>query len=104
MELTATQYLMTKLNASHFEDSRDEFTNTWEIVGGIIESYHQAKLKNSCVIGDFSSRLSSSLGECIEGNDYEIVADKDGRFWINHKIVGSGEPLEQWIDSVLNVR
>lgn len=51
-----------------------------------------------------TERLSSSLGECVEGNDYEIVADKDGRFWINHKEVGSGEPLEQWIDSVLNVR
>lgn len=57
-----------------------------------------------CVLSDVSARLSSSLGECVEGNDYEIVADKDGRFWINHKEVGSGEPLEQWIDSVLNVR
>ena len=55
-------------------------------------------------IANVSARLSSSLGECVEGNDYEIVADKDGRFWINHKEVGSGEPLVQWIDSVLNVR
>ena len=54
-------------------------------------------------LADVSARLSSSLGECVEGNDYEIVADKDGRFWINHKVVGSGEPLNQWIDSVLNV-
>ncbi len=57
-----------------------------------------------CVLSDVSALLSSSLGECVEGNDYEIVADKDGRFWISHKEVGSGEPLEQWIDSVLNVR
>jgi len=57
-----------------------------------------------CVLADVSARLSSSLGECVEGNDYEIVADKDGRFWINHKVVGSGEPLKQWIDGVLNVR
>ncbi len=54
-------------------------------------------------ISDVSARLSASLGECVEGNDYEIVADKDGRFWINHKQIGSGEPLEQWIVSVLNV-
>lgn len=45
--------------------------------------------------------LSSSLGECVEGNDYEIVADEDGRFWINHKVVGSGEPLEQWINDAI---
>ena len=55
-------------------------------------------------ISDVSARLSSSLGLCLDGNDYEIVANKDGRFWINHKVVGSGEPLVQWIDSVLNVR
>jgi hypothetical protein len=61
-------------------------------------------LTEQCNIANVSARLSSSLGECVEGNDYEIVADKDGRFWINHKEVGSGEPLEQWIDSVLNVR
>jgi|GEM_PF-3887842 len=62
------------------------------------------EIVKNCSIPDVSARLSSSLGECVEGNDYEIVADKDGRFWINHKEVGSGEPLEQWIDSVLNVR
>jgi len=54
-------------------------------------------------IHDVSARLSSSLGEA-EGNAYEVVFDKDGRFWINHKEVGSGEPLKQWIDGVLNVR
>lgn len=57
-----------------------------------------------CVLSDVSARLSSSLGECVEGNDYEIVAYKDGRFWINHNEVGSGEPLKQWIDTVLNER
>ena len=64
---------------------------------------HQ-QVKNNDLLHDVSARLSSSLGECVDGNDYEIVADKDGRFWIYHKVVGSGEPLEQWIDSVLNVR
>lgn len=57
-----------------------------------------------CVLSKVSARLAASLGECVQGNDYEIVADKDGRFWINHVEVGSGEPLVQWIDSVLNVR
>lgn len=55
------------------------------------------------VLSNVSARLSSSLGECVEGNNYEVVSDKDGSFWINHKEVGSGEPLKQWIDSVLNV-
>ena len=56
-----------------------------------------------CVLSDVSARLSSSLGE-VEGNAYEVVFDKDDSFWINHKEVGSGEPLKQWIDGVLNVR
>lgn len=78
---------------------------TWgglENIAKAMEEYHQAKLK---LLGaaDVSARLSASLGKCIEGNDYEIVADKDGRFWINHKEVGSGEPLEQWINSVLTM-
>jgi hypothetical protein len=60
--------------------------------------------KKALGLAHVSVRLSSSLGECVEGNDYEIVPDKNGRFWINHKEIGSGEPLEQWIDSVLNVR
>lgn len=34
-------------------------------------------------IHNVSARLTAALGECVEGNDYEIVADKDGRFWIN---------------------
>jgi len=69
-----------------------------------IEELADALVSYSNVIPDVSAILSSSLGECVEGNDYEIVADKDGRFWINHKEVGSGEPLEQWINSALNVR
>jgi len=53
-----------------------------------------------CVLSDVSTRLSKSLGEA-DGNDYEVVFDRDGQFWINHKVVGSGEPLKQWIDGVL---
>jgi len=47
-------------------------------------------------------KLIKSLGDCLEGNEYEIVPDKDGRWWINHKVVGSGEPLKQWIESELS--
>lgn len=46
-----------------------------------------------------SDRLSKSLGE-VDGNAYEIVF-QDGRFWINHKEVGSGEPLKQWVNTVI---
>lgn len=54
-------------------------------------------------IHKISTLLIQSLGECKEGNDYEIVA-KDGVFWINHKVVGSGEPLGQWIEGVLKAK
>jgi hypothetical protein len=79
--------------------------NQMKILNLLVELRTEAEqCKNNVALADVSARLSSSLGECVEDNDYEIVADKDGRFWINHKEVGSGEPLEQWIDGVLNVR
>ena len=34
--------------------------------------------KQALSIADISTRLSKSLGECVEGNDYEIVSDRDG--------------------------
>ena len=52
-------------------------------------------------ISDVSSRLEDSLGECSEDNKYEIVP-YEGVFWINHQVVGSGEPLSQWVQSVIN--
>lgn len=45
--------------------------------------------------------LSNSLGDCSEGNDYEIISI-NGERWINHKCVGSGEPLKQWIKSEID--
>ena len=51
----------------------------------------------------FISRVISLLGECVEGNDYEILADKDGRFWINHKVIGSGEPFAQFLETALKL-
>lgn len=62
-----------------------------------------SKCITELILNDISMRLSNSLGECVDGNDYEIIADGDGRFWISHKEVGSGEPLEQWINSVINI-
>lgn len=82
-----------------FRAGRDRLHMTQQQLVKILFDEHA-----KCVLSDVSARLSSSLGECVEGNDYEIVADKDGSFWINHKEVGSGEPLKQWIDDVLNVR
>ena len=46
--------------------------------------------------------LIQSLGECIEGNDYEIIAGKDGKWWLKHKQVGSSEPLKEWIETELS--
>lgn len=40
--------------------------------------------------------LHDSLGSPVRTHSYEIVA-KEGEWWINHKQVGSGEPLKQWI-------
>jgi hypothetical protein len=45
-------------------------------------------------------KLIESLGEPIEGNEY-IIKPIDGEWWIEHKEVGSGEPLKQWIETHL---
>lgn len=38
----------------------------------------------------------NSLGECVEGNEYRIFPIA-GQWWIEHKHVGSGEPLRQFL-------
>lgn len=67
----------------------------YQLMQEYAEKYHQEKMNKSAI------KLNKSLGKCTEGNDYEIIAGKDGRFWINHKHVCSGEPLIQWIKSTL---
>lgn len=47
--------------------------------------------------------LISTLGEPIKDNGYIIEPDDDGKWWITHKHVGSGEPLFQWINDNLNL-
>jgi hypothetical protein len=71
-------------------------------ISGIIVHYLKDQVINTLEpASSVSSRLESSLGECSEGNKYEIVP-YEGVFWINHQVVGSGEPLSQWVESVLN--
>lgn len=45
--------------------------------------------------------LHDSLGETIEGNDYEIISCY-GKRYISHKETGCGRPLKQWIKSEIN--
>lgn len=44
-----------------------------------------------------ADKLIESLGEPSEGNEYTIKPNKDGQWWIEHKVVGSGEPLRQFL-------
>jgi len=41
-------------------------------------------------------KLLTSLGEPVDGNEYEIK-NHNGEWWIDHKVIGSGEPLSQWL-------
>jgi hypothetical protein len=45
-------------------------------------------------------KLIKSLGEPVEGNEY-IIKHINGEWWIEHKEVGSGEPLKQWLETNL---
>lgn len=45
-----------------------------------------------------AEQIVKSLGESVAGNEYEIKA-YSGEFWIEHQVLGSGEPLKQWIES-----
>lgn len=40
--------------------------------------------------------LIESLGEACDDNEYRLSVYK-GEWWIDHLIVGSGEPLRQWL-------
>jgi hypothetical protein len=41
-------------------------------------------------------KLLTSLGKPLDGNEYEIK-NHNGEWWIDHKAIGSGEPLLQWL-------
>ena len=45
---------------------------------------------------EIAERLHDSLGDLC--NKYEIYSSDD-QFWIFHKVIGSGEPLKQWIEN-----
>ena len=44
-----------------------------------------------------ANELIKSLGEPVEGNEYTIKPDKDGIWYLDHNVVGSGEPLKQFL-------
>lgn len=44
-----------------------------------------------------ADELIKSLGTPDVDNEYKIKPDKHGKWQIEHKHVGSGEPLEQWL-------
>ena len=41
--------------------------------------------------------LIDSLGAPSTDNEYIIRPDKNGVWWMEHRHIGSGEPLEQWL-------
>ena len=47
-----------------------------------------------------ANELIQSLGECKDGNAYKIEPSSEGRWWIIHKEIGSGEPLRQWLTNI----
>lgn len=43
------------------------------------------------------TKLIESLGEPSQDNEYILKPDENGRWWLTHKCVGSGEPFEQFL-------
>ena len=72
--------------------SNNKFNEAWKLVNEHFKS-----------LGDenpFIKEFINSLGEPVEGNTY-VLKPLEGRWWIEHKEVGSGEPLEQMIREIL---
>ena len=44
-----------------------------------------------------ADELINSLGTPDVENEYIVKPDTDGTWWMEHKHVGSGEPLKQWL-------
>jgi hypothetical protein len=42
--------------------------------------------------------LIKSLGTPDKVNTYSLKPDEDGVWWLSHDVVGSGEPLSQWLE------
>lgn len=46
---------------------------------------------------DRIQELIGSLGSPTPGNEYILNPDENGKWWITHKAVGSGELLEDFL-------
>jgi len=53
------------------------------------------QVKNNIILN--ADELIKSLGKPDIDNEYIIKPDKNGIWWLEHKHVGSGEPLRQWL-------
>jgi len=63
---------------------------------------HRKLVKNNVLLHNVSKSLNAdelinSLGTPDVDNEYIVKPDTDGTWWMEHKHVGSGEPLKQWL-------
>ena len=93
--------LINRIEKRIFEHQKETgFETIFDFIG---EDLIELKAKfNNVVLADVRlslppEKLIESLGECAKDNEYEIASSSEGRWWIIHKEVGSGEPLKQWL-------
>jgi len=61
-----------------------------------------SQAKNNVALDGVSKSLNAdelikSLGEPTKDNEYKLISDDSGVWWLEHKYIGSGEPLKQWL-------
>ena len=49
---------------------------------------------------NLTEQIITSLGEPTDNNEY-IIIPINGEWWVEHKHVGSGEPLSQFLNNFL---
>lgn len=66
---------------------------------GFKEGFKQAQQLFLCSVSKSlnADELINSLGTPDVENEYIVKPDKHGKWQIEHKHVGSGEPLKQWL-------
>ncbi len=92
-----TEVVKKQLINDVFEDKKLHSNTYKEACMDVLNKYEQQLSIPRVSKSLNADELITSLGTPDVENEYLIKPDKHGKWQIEHKHVGSGEPLKQWL-------
>lgn len=94
MILTGLQYLLDALESPEFEDARDTVTERWDVLGKIIDDYHEEQTKQLLPCGEKGYKGCESYFGDYKCHVETNVKDSKGNYvWVDKCIKEAVENL-----------